>query len=213
MTLIRPVLVFFFYIVTTTVFAEESLETVLQRLKPKQAMAIAYHEKRSMGFFSEDQKSHGILYSTPTETLLKIQKSPYKLMMGIEKDQLYYYSPRDKRRYHTQIKDELPMSASIEVLKALMNGDIETLKQKYSLNFRLMAQTWRIELIQKEYITEDDLQPLNVILQGQISQPANSLIIIEADGDRSNYRFTLKDQGKAVAQTIQKILKVLKDQP
>ncbi|MCK5872666.1 MAG: hypothetical protein KAG26_07550, partial [Methylococcales bacterium] len=178
----------------------------------KQAMAIAYHEKRSMGFFAEDQQSHGILYSTPTETLLKIQESPYKLMMGIEKDQLYYYNPRDKQRYHTQIKDELPMSASIEVLKALMNGDIKTLKQKYSLNFNLIAQAWRIELTQKEYITEDDLQPLKVILQGQVLQPAHSLVIIEADGDRSDYRFTLKNQGKAVEQTIQKILKVLKDQ-
>ncbi|MCK4493273.1 MAG: hypothetical protein KAU26_04410, partial [Methylococcales bacterium] len=75
----------------------------------------------------------------------------------------------------------------------------------------LMAQTWRIELTQKEYLTEDGLQPLKVILQGQTLQPANSLIIIEADGDRSDYHFTLKDQGKVVAQTIQKILKVLKN--
>ncbi len=204
---------FFFCINIATVFAEESLETVLQRLKPKQAMAIAYHEKRSMGFFSEDQKSQGILYLTPTETLLKIQESPHKILMGIEKDQLYYYNPRNKQRYNTQIKDELPMSASIEILKGLMNGNIQTLKQKYSLNFSLIAQIWRIELTQKDYITEDDLQPLNVIMQGQISQPAHSLIIIEADGDRSDYRFSLKDQGKAVAQTIQKILKVLKNQP
>ncbi|MCK5926092.1 MAG: hypothetical protein KAG10_09380 [Methylococcales bacterium] len=213
MNLIRLVLVFFFCIKASIGFAQESLEAVLQRMKPKQAIAITYHEKRSMGFFSENKKSHGILYSTPSKILLKVQENPSKILMGIEKDQLYYYNLVDKQRYHTTTKADLPMMASIEVLKGLMSGNIQALKKKYLLNFKTTAQLWTIELTQKDDDIEDDLQALKVIMQGQILQTANSLIIIEGDGDRSEFRLRLQAQGKAVEQTIQKILTVLKDQP
>jgi hypothetical protein len=206
----RLVFILVFLSTSSGGFAEDSLESVLLRLKPKQAMAIRYHEKRSMGFFSEDKHSEGILYVTPNAILLKVQHQPTLEYMGLEKNQLYYYNPLEHQRYQIEMNDDLPMSGALKVLKRLMAGDITALKRLYGVQFSVTAKQWRIQLTQRDYQTEENLPPIKVMLQGDKDQAADTLMMTESDGDRSHFQLSFENQGKVVEKRIQEVLERLK---
>ncbi len=198
----------FLLILPSLGFANESLETVFARMKPKQAIAIAYQEKRSMGLFTEDMVSQGYFYSTPENILLKSQQTPSIEIMGVVGNQLYYYNKNDNQRYQTQMSDDLPISLHINTFKSLINGDLIALKKQYSLEFSNTDNQWTITLTAKDYDEEE--QPFKVIMQGLAKQAANYLLIIDPDNDRSE--FTLKPQkiNDSTEKIINQLLKLLK---
>jgi len=209
--MIKSIYVLLFILILPSLgFANESLETVLARIKPKQAVAIAYQEKRSMGLFTEDRISQGYFYSTPENILLKSQQTPAIEIMGIVKDQLYYYNKNDNQRYQTQMRDDLPMSLHINALKGLINGNLVALKKQYFLKFSSIDNQWTITLTAKNY--DDEEQPFKVIMQGLAKQAANYLLIIDPDDDRSEFSLKPQEINDSTKKTINQLLKLLKGQ-
>jgi outer membrane lipoprotein-sorting protein len=211
MTKLIPFLLIIF-IFPSLSFANESLETVLARMKPKQAIAIAYQEKRSMGLFSEDRINQGYFYSTPKNILLKSQQTPAIEIMGIVENQLYYYNKNNNQRYQTQMSDDLPMSLHINAFKGLINGNLAALKKQYFLEFFSTDNQWTITLTAKDYDEEQE-QPFKVIMQGLAKQAANYLLIIDPDDDRSEFSLNPQEINDSTEKTINQLLKLLKGQP
>lgn len=201
----------FLFILPSLSFANESLETVLARMKPKQAVAIAYQEKRSMGLFTEDRISEGYFYSTPDNILLKSQQTPAIEIMGVVENQLYYYNKNDNQRYQTQMNDDLPMSLHINAFKGLINGNLIALKKQYLLEFNSTNNQWTITLTAKDYDEEE--QPFKVIMQGLAKEAANYLLIIDSDDDRSEFSLKPQEINDSTEKTINQLLALLKGQP
>ena len=202
----------FIFILPSLSFANESLETVLARMKPKQVTAIAYQEKRSMGLFTEDRINQGYFYSTPENILLKSQQMPAIEIMGIVENQLYYYK-NDNQRYQTQMSDDLPMSLPINAFKGLINGNLVALKKQYFLEFSSTDNQWTITLTAKDYDEEEQEQPFKVIMQGLAKQAANYLLIIDTDDDRSEFSLKPQEINDSTEKTMNQLLKLLKGQP
>lgn len=201
----------FLFILPSLSFANESLETVLARMKPKQAVAIAYQEKRSMGLFTEDRISEGYFYSTPDNILLKSQQTPAIEIMGVVENQLYYYNKNDNQRYQTQMNDDLPMSLHINAFKGLINGNLIALKKQYLLEFNSTNNQWTITLTAKDYDEEEQL--FKVIMQGLAKEAANYLLIIDSDDDRSEFSLKPQEINDSTEKTINQLLALLKGQP
>lgn len=190
--------------------AKESLEVVLARMKPETATAIAYQEKRSMGLLAGELNAHGYFYVAPPATLLKEQQTPTSEIMGA-KDKQLYYKVENKPVYQMQMDDSFSASQHISAFNGLMNGDFALLEKLYHLQFETDEKQWMITLIAKNYDEEEDEQPLKVIMQGETGKAAHSMVVVEPDGDRSEFTLKPADTGKKVEQAIEKLLTKLQE--
>ncbi|RLA20755.1 MAG: hypothetical protein DRQ62_10170, partial [Gammaproteobacteria bacterium] len=189
--------------------AEDSVETVMQRMKPKTAVQIAYQETRTMGLFDEDWQGSGYLYATLPNTMLKQQLKPDREMMAAEGRQLTYYKPANQTYHHTQLDESNPMMASLVAFKAMLTGNLVVLRQLYQLKFSTTESSWTLEMTAKEH--ESDATPLKIIMQGISAEAANNMQVILPDGDRSIYVLSQPQQGRAIQQHMQELLQSLKN--
>ena len=188
--------------------AEDSVETVMQRMKPKTAVQIAYQETRTMGLFDEDWQGSGYLYAALPNTMLKQQLKPDREMMAAEGRQLIYHKPATRTYHHTQLDESNPMMASLVAFKAMLTGNLVALRQLYQLKFSTTESSWTLEMTAKMH--EPDAAPLKIIMQGTSEQAANNMQVILPDGDRSNYVLSQPQQGLAIQQHMQELLHSLK---
>ncbi|NOQ36608.1 MAG: hypothetical protein GQ569_12050 [Methylococcaceae bacterium] len=209
----RTLLFSLLFITPTLSYAKDSLETVLARMKPETAIAIAYQEKRSMGLLADDLNASGYFYVSPPETMLKEQLTPDAEIMGAVGKQLYYYKVDDKQRYQMQMNDSMPMNLHITAFNGLMNGDLAALESVYHIEFNTDDKQWTITLTAKDYDEEEEEQPLKVIMQGLAEKPANNLVIIEADGDSTELSLKPECTGKTAQELMNSKLKILTGQP
>ena len=69
-------------------FAQDTIESVMQRMKPETAVQIPYQETRTMGLFDEDWQGSGYLYAAIPGIMLKQQLKPDRELMAAEASQL-----------------------------------------------------------------------------------------------------------------------------
>ena len=188
--------------------AEDTLEKLMQRMKPETAVQIAYQETRTMGLFDEDWQGSGFLYAATPSTMLKQQLKPDREMMAAEGLQLIYYKPATHTYHQTQLDESNPMMASLVAFKAMLTGNLVALRQLYQLKFSTTESSWKLEMTAKEH--EPDAAPLKIIMQGMSEQAANNMQVILPDGDRSAYALGQPQQGQAIKQHMLELLQTLR---
>lgn len=193
---------------SSSCLAEDTLEMLMQRMKPETAVQIAYQETRTMGLFDEDWQGNGYLYAALPSTMLKQQLKPNREMMAAEGLQLIYYKPATQVYHHTQLDESNPMMASLVAFKAMLTGNLVALRQLYQLKFSTTESSWKLEMTAKEH--EPDAAPLKIIMQGMSEQAANNMQVILPDGDRSSYALSQPQQGQAIKQHMLELLQTLR---
>jgi outer membrane lipoprotein-sorting protein len=187
--------------------AEDTLKTVLARMKADEATAISYKEKRTLKMLSEDWHGTGTLYAAPPHTMIKEQRSPEVEIMGIEGKQAYYFQQDNNQRYQTEL-DENELHAV--AFNELMNDDLSTLQKLYDISLTTPAGHWVLTLVAKNQKTDNGKQPAKIIMQGLADQPANNVTVIQADGDKSEFTLSPATKGVAAQNNIEKLLKHIK---
>ena len=187
--------------------AQDTLEAVMQRMKPETAVQIAYQETRYMDLFDKDWQGSGYLYAATPNTLLKQQIKPELELMAAQGSQLIYHKPATHTYHQMQLDESNPMTASLVAFKAMLTGNLVVLRQLYKLKFSTSESSWKLEMIAKEH--ESDAAPLKIIMQGISEQAANNMQVILPDGDRSSYVLSQPQQGLAIQQYMQELLQSL----
>ena len=188
--------------------AQDTIENVMQRMKPETAVQIAYQETRYMDLFDKDWQGSGYLYAATPNTLLKQQLKPTIEMMAAEGSQLIYHKPTTSTYHQMQLDESNPMMASLVAFKAMLTGNLPVLRQFYQLNFSTSESSWKLEMTAKEH--EPDQAALKIIMQGLSEQATNKMQVILPDGDRSLYVLSQPQQGLAIQQHMQELLQSLK---
>lgn len=188
--------------------AQDTIETVMQRMKPEAGVKISYQETRYMGLFDEDWKGSGYLYAATPNILLKQQLKPAIELMAAQGSQLTYHKPVTNTYHLMQLDESNPMMASLVAFTAMLTGNLVALRQLYSLKFSVLESSWKLEMTAKEH--ESDASPLKIIMQGLSEQAANKMQVILPDGDRSLYQLTQPQQGQDIQQQMQVLLQSLK---
>ena len=189
--------------------AKDTLESVMQRMKPEIAVQISYQETRYMGLFDDDWHGSGYLYAAIPGIMLKQQLRPEVEMMAAEGSQLTYHKPATQMFHHMQLDESNPMMASLVAFKAILTGNLNALRQLYRLKFTTSELSWKIEMIAKEH--EPDEEPLKIIMQGLSEQAANKMAVFLPDGDRSQYDLSQPQQGLEIKRNMLDLLQSLKD--
>jgi len=187
--------------------AEDSIESVMQGMKPQIAVQIAYQETRYMGLFDEDWHGSGFLYAALPDTMLKQQLKPEIELMAAAGRQLTYHKPATQVYHHTQLDESNSMMASLVAFKAMLTGNLVVLRQLYTLKFSTSEGGWTLEMIAKEHEPEEE--PIKIIMQGLSEQAANKMVVMLPDGDRSVYLLTEPQQGQEIKRHMLDLLQSL----
>jgi outer membrane lipoprotein-sorting protein len=186
--------------------AEDTLKTVLTRMKADTATAIAYKEKRTLKMLTEDWHGTGTLYAAPPHTMIKEQRSPEVEIMGMEGKKAYYYQQNNDQRYQAELDENEPHAIAFN---ELMNDDLATLQKLYDVSLTTPAGHWVLTLVAKTK-TADGKQPAKIVMQGLAEKTANSVTVIQADGDKSEFTLSPATKDATTQNTIDKLLKHIK---
>ncbi len=208
--MIKKIAVVFLLSLPAIGFAQESIESVMARMKPDIAVKIAYQETRYMGLFDDEWHGSGYLYAEIPDVMLKQQLQPEVEMMATQGSQLTYSKPATQTFHQLQIDESNPMMASLAAFKGMMTGNLVYLRQLYELKFTSSELSWTLEMLAKDHEPEED--PIKIIMQGLSEKAANKISVILPDGDRSSYELSQPQQGLLVKTKLVALLQSLKGQ-
>ena len=187
--------------------AEDTLQTVLKRMKADAPVSIAYKEKRTLKMLTENWNGSGTLYATPPHTMLKEQRTPEVEIMGIEGKNAYYFQEHNDKRYQAELDENAPHAVAFN---ELLNGDLAALTKLYDTHLTTAAGHWELTLTAKSQTGGDGKQPAKIIMKGLAEKAADNVVVIQVDGDKSEFTLSPATKGAAVQTTIDKLLKQIK---
>jgi len=188
--------------------AEDTLVTVLERMRSTTAIKLAYQETRFMDMLDQPWHGRGFMYSAPGNIMIKEQTEPEKILMAIIDDKMFYYDIDNDIRHQGTLDEDNPMSLNIAVFKALMSADRKLLEQFYHIDFIPGETHWKIILSDKNAPKSD----FKIIIQGPAGQAANHIVIQQNEDDKSVLELSQTTTDSSVEQHIQALLKQLESQ-
>jgi len=192
-----------------TCLAEETLESVMLRMQPETAVQIAYQETRSMGLFDKDWYGSGYLYAATPDIMLKQQLKPEMELMAAEGSRLSYLKPSTSTYHTLELDESNSMMVSLVALRAILTGNLASLRQLYDINFSAMESSWKLEMIAKQHALDE--AAIRILMQGKQGQAAQSMQVILPDGDSSKYELSQPIQGAAIKAHLLELLSSVKE--
>ncbi len=185
----------------SSVYAEETLESVLARMKPQTTVKIHYQETRYLELLDQPWKGSGYFYVFP-DGMIKEQWYPQRQVMAVNGNKLYYFDPFADVRYQGDMEDDTGGQAI--AFKGLMAGDAKLLQKFFQIDFQNRNKLWVLTLIPKQARLAEQLS--RVVISGVINQPANKIEVLLADGDRHVMQLETEGQGEQLKHKVEQLL-------
>lgn len=187
-------------------YADGSISAFMQRMKSKEAVKIAYQEKRILELLDRPWQGSGYMYSMPPYIMLKEQLLPERLLMGISGNRIFYFDPGHNLRHQGELGEGDPVTLNIAVFKALMNADEKLLNSIYYVKFASGgAGAWEMTLSDRN----DQSSVFNIVISGLPGQQADRVAIKQADGDRIEYQLKKEASGHEISATVSRLYRDL----
>ena len=171
----------FSVLVSESLYAEDTLATVMARMRPETAVRISYHETRFLGLMDEPWHGSGYMYARAPDIMVKEQTEPVREIAGASANRMFYYDPVNDIRHQQVMADDDPISLNVLVFKALVNGDQVLLEKMYQIDFFAGQKLWRLTLSPKSKLARESLA--KVVISGLPERIAIKIIVYQADGD------------------------------
>jgi hypothetical protein len=169
-------------------YAEDSLSSLMQKVKSEPAAKVAYQETRKMKLMTEPWRGSGYLYSLPPELMIREQLQPQRLLMGVKGNTALYFDPKEDVRHQAELDSDNELSVPLGVFKALVNADESLLRSLFQIEFSSGKQAWTMALQPKQKTGS----VAKILVSGLSGQRANKISILQEDGDSSE--FTLQKE-------------------
>ena len=187
-----------------TLFAAETLESVIARLAHQDSVQIRYWEVRHLALMSEPWKGTGYFYAKSPGRLVKLQLQPSREVMAISDDSMWYFSAERNVRLHAPVDDMEAAGREVSTFQALLNGDLSRLKSVFSLHFDSNGQRWTIDL--KALPNKSSNQLPAITVSGPVGGRTERIILTKPDGDFDEIRLGESQRGETIANTIDALL-------
>lgn len=194
-----------FFVTVSAVQAEDSLATLMQKLKADPASRVAYQETRTLKLLTEPWHGSGYLYSLPPDLMIREQLKPERLVMGVKGHKTYYFDPKNDQRHQGELSEDGEQSMPLAVFKAIVNADETLLRSLYQVDFSSAAEGWAMHLKPKQASGS----VAKVVVSGLSGQVANKVVISQADGDVSEFSLQKEAGAGKSNSVINKLLQEL----
>lgn len=196
------------WVVSFPICAQDSVDTVLERMKSTTATRIDYHETRYLELLEKPVEASGKFYAMPPDLLIREQLEPTSEIMGVRKNRYYYFSP-DRGIHHSQEADsEDPINVQFAAFQALVNGNQRLMETLYQVSF--VSDPGRWYMVLSDRMGSEAL--VRITVSGFPGQSADKIEIHQADGDRSVFRLRKDGEGEGVQAAILRLEAKLTDQ-
>jgi len=193
--------------VVSGVYAVETPESVLARMKPQTIVKIHYREIRYLELLDQPWKGSGYFYVFP-DGMIKEQWYPQRQIMAVNASKLYYFDPFADVRYQGEMEDDTGGQAV--AFKGLMAGDVKLLQKFFQIDFQNRNKIWVLTLFPKQPKLAEQLS--RVVISGVNNQPANKIEVFLADGDRHVMQLQTEEQGIQLNHKVEQLLAELQSE-
>jgi len=195
-------LIYSLFFISYDISADDSISALMKRMHSDVAVKISYQENRTLELFDQSWQGSGNMYSTATGIMLREQLQPRRLLMAINKNELFYYDPDKHIRHQGKMQEGDPVTLQFAVFQALINADEGLLRRLYNIEFIRKPQRWLMTLSSKQ--TDSGFR---IIVSGPLSKKVDTIIIEQADGDLSE--FMLADDNTVTSEQVVNTVKRL----
>jgi outer membrane lipoprotein-sorting protein len=177
--------------------AQETLESVMSRMKPQTVVKIHYEETRHLELLDQPWSGSGYFYAMP-DGMIKEQWYPQREIMAAKGSKMYYFDPFADVRYQGKMDSEAGFQAI--AMKGLMNGDLALLQKFFQVEFISHANDWVLTLTTHHKQLAEQLS--KIIISGIPSKPARKIEVFLADGDRHVFKLKKEAEGQRLQSKV-----------
>lgn len=191
--------------------SQETLQSVLSRMRSQQAVKVHYQEQRYMAYLNEPWQGSGYLYAAAPFSMVKEQWYPQRELMGAHADNLLYFDPFSAVKHRMAFSGDEPVGRQIAAFKAMLTGDLNLLQQYFDIEFSIQGQAqrhWSIVLRNKQ--TQEPILD-KVLIKGPLGSMATAMEFFMLDGDRTVYTLQQQEQGPNIEKKLQRLLQELQN--
>ncbi len=188
--------------------AEDTLISILKRLKVQQTEHFSFHETRLIQLLAEPWRATGDMFMSPQQMVIA-QHTPTSAITVISENSLLHVSAEED--IYNSLKLEKPFAVpGMEPLMQVLYGTGEStgLQQNYSLDLDVTAQRWVLQLKPRH---QDKHTIISLRLSGTNNHGPDQLILEQADGDSTAWQLTRLSQGLPADHRLREILDQLAD--
>lgn len=193
----------FYMAASFSVSADETLASVLARLRVKQTNEYSYTETRALKLLNAPWKGEGIMYLSP-DNMVIAQDTPKQSIVIIAGSSMRYVEPENNVRIAQKLEGDYALPGIGDFLQLLYGQHTaDSLTAKFTTVFTQENDRWQITLTPKK---EDYLRKME--MSGEADKGADTLQIEFTDGDSTNWKMQLENDGASAQQAMDEVLKL-----
>jgi hypothetical protein len=183
--------------------AQDSLSSVLERLRVQETHHFSYRETRYLQLLAEPWQATGDLYTSQQQMVIA-QQSPTLVMTVISADRMLHIDA--EQDLHRSLKLEQPFAVpGMEPFMQLLystTGYTE-LEQEYVISLDTAGQRWSLQLAPHQH-TQHGI--IRMQISGETGYGPDLLLLETAGGDHTEWQLALLSQGAAANRELQQTL-------
>jgi hypothetical protein len=183
--------------------AQDTLGSVLERLRVQETRHFSYRETRYLQLLAEPWQATGDMYISPQQMVIA-QQSPTPLFTIISADRMQHINA--EQDIDRSLKLERPFAVpGMEPFLQLLygtTGDTEQ-GQDYEISLNTAGQRWLLQLTPLQDAADEIIR---MQLSGNTGHGPDQLVLEHADGDRTEWQLSLVSQGEAAGRELQQLL-------
>jgi hypothetical protein len=183
--------------------AQDTLGSVLERLRVQETRHFSYRETRYLQLLAEPWQATGDMYISPQQMVIA-QLSPTPLFTIISADRMQHINA--EQDIDRSLKLERPFAVpGMEPFLQLLygtTGDTEQ-GQDYEISLNTAGQRWLLQLTPLQDAADEIIR---MQLSGNTGHGPDQLVLEHADGDRTEWQLSLLSQGKVAGHELQQLL-------
>jgi hypothetical protein len=184
--------------------AQETLHSVLERIRIQEPRHFSYREIRTLQLLAEPWQATGDMYISPQQMIIA-QQSPTRVFTVISADRMQHIDT--EHNINRSLKLEQPFAVpGMEPFMHLLFGTTTTdtgQEQAYVISLDTAGQRWLLQLTPQRDVVD---KIIRMQLSGNTGHGPDQLVLEHADGDRTEWQLSLLSQGKAAGHELQQLL-------
>ena len=183
--------------------AQETLRSVLERIRIQEPRHFSYREIRTLQLLAEPWQATGEMYISPQQMIIA-QQSPTLVFTVISADRMQYID--SEHNIDRSLKLEHPFAVpGMEPFMQLLYGTTPHTgqEQAYVISLDTAGQRWLLQLTPQQDAAD---KIIRMQLSGNTGHGPDKLVLEHADGDRTEWQLSLLSQGKVAGHELQQRL-------
>ncbi|MBW2493314.1 MAG: outer membrane lipoprotein carrier protein LolA [Deltaproteobacteria bacterium] len=165
--------------------APGDLEALMRRFAESGGVRARFRESRQLSILTDPIETQGMLYFAPPDRLARHTSWPGRSSIVIEADRVSISDETGQRVFDLDTSEVA--RALVGNLMVVFRGDLEALRERYSISFESAAESWTLDLEPRSRALRSVIERVHFAGEGQ------NLLAMETrepNGDRTVVKFS-----------------------